>query len=73
LSNYALYIVKKSKTALDDKIVEVIKQPIYLLIIVIGADFAVEGISTFPELTKPLQSVIFTGEILLSGFLSAGL
>jgi small-conductance mechanosensitive channel len=60
--------VKKSKTTLDDKIIEAIKQPIYLLIIVIGADFAVDGISTFPELTKPLQSFIFAGEILLSAF-----
>jgi small-conductance mechanosensitive channel len=68
LSNYALVFVKKSKTSLDDKIIEAIKKPIFYFIILIGTDFALSEISTVPALINPLQSFIFAAEVLLGAF-----
>ncbi|MFQ5800930.1 MAG: mechanosensitive ion channel family protein [Candidatus Hydrothermarchaeales archaeon] len=68
MSNIAGTAAKRTRTKLDDEIIAAIKKPFSYLIIIIGMDFAVQGITTYPKLTANLESWIFAGEILLSAF-----
>ncbi|RMF91550.1 MAG: mechanosensitive ion channel family protein [Methanobacteriota archaeon] len=73
LSNVIVNLAKKTKTSLDDEIIAATKKPIYYLIIVIGADFAAQGITVYPVFTERLRAWIFAAEVLLSAFFIARL
>lgn len=68
MSTIAESLAKRTRTTLDDEIINAIKKPLYYLIIVIGWDFAVKGITTYPELTAILGAVLFVGEIFCGAF-----
>ncbi len=68
LTNYAARTAKRTKTTYDDQIIAAIKNPLFYLIILIGADFSVAQITTAPQLSGALQSGIFVAEVLLVAF-----
>ncbi len=68
IHRYATAVAKKTETLLDDMVIEAVKRPLYYLIILVGVDLAVQGISTFPELTKNMDSVLFVAEVLVGAF-----
>ncbi len=68
IHRYATAIAKKTETLLDDAIIEAVKRPLYYLIILAGVDIAVQGISTLPNITKKIDSVLFVAEVLVGAF-----
>jgi len=68
ISRYVVAAAKKTSTILDDMIVDCVKKPLYYLIIIVGADVAVQGVSTLPEITKKLDSVLFVAEVLVGAY-----
>ncbi len=68
MSNVALTVARRTKTTLDDEIISAIKKPLYYLIILIGVDFAWQGIRIHAGIVSILGSLIFAGEILLAAF-----
>jgi MscS family membrane protein len=68
MSNIAGIAAKRTRTTLDDEIIAAIRKPLYYLIIFIGVDFAVQGVTTYPDLTASLGEWVFAGEIFLSAF-----
>ncbi|MFO7564571.1 MAG: mechanosensitive ion channel family protein [Enhygromyxa sp.] len=55
----------KTKTDLDDKIVEVIRRPIFLSVLLYGLDWAVEIMEMPERFSKPLDSLLETLTILI--------
>ncbi len=65
ISNYILRLTKKTKTSFDDMLINASKKPLYYMIIFIGTDYAIQQITTFPDLVRRLHSGIFVGEVLI--------
>ncbi|HDH28244.1 MAG TPA: mechanosensitive ion channel, partial [Euryarchaeota archaeon] len=68
ISRYAALVAKKTATVLDDMVIEAVKKPLYYLIILVGADVAVQSVTSLSEITSKLDSIIYVGEVLAGAY-----
>ncbi len=68
ISRYAAAAAKKRTTILDDMLIEAVQKPLYYLIILLGFDVAVQGISILPEVTSKLDSILYVAEVFVGAY-----
>jgi small-conductance mechanosensitive channel len=65
-------LVRRSKTSLDDAIVNALRTPLYWLLVIFVTEFAINRLEFLPESWQPWLDNIFYTLYLLTGFFLAG-
>lgn len=69
LSRYVMAVAKKTRTQIDDEIIEALRKPLYYLIILYGIELALGGLEIAPFLEEVLTSAIFILKVFLGAIL----
>lgn len=65
LNKYIKKLAAKTKTALDDILLVIVRKPIYILIIVIGLYFSIKSLSVINSYDLWVDSVFFVISVLV--------